>query len=501
MSYQRTLLVTVASIMMFASLAYMHSPATAATGKVDVWWPTNGAHVTGTQPFKAMLENTDVQNYQMFWQVDGGQWNWMDSNWADYQHKEASVNLSGWNWKGSGPYQINFIARDPNGTIVAQQSENIYIDSGTVGTTQTPAATTTPIPTVSGTPTPSASPTPTPAVVVATSTPTPSATPKVSATPTPVSTPVATLASTATPTPQVQSVSISTSGNPLANATLYVNPYSDPAQWVKNNSSSSDAPAMAKIANQAESEWFGDWNSNVYQDAKSTTNTVTATGATPVYVIYDIPHRDCGSYSAGGASSAAAYTSWINSLVSGIGGKKAVALLEPDALAGMDCLSATDQAERTALIKRTVTTLESHNIAVYIDAGNPHWISVDDMANRLKAAGIDQAHGFALNISNFFTTGDNTAYGTDLSAKLGGKHFVIDTSRNGSGPSSDYQWCNPTGRSLGQKPTTNTGNPLIDAFLWVKGPGGSDGACGNGAPSAGQFWSSYAIDLAKRTNW
>ena len=23
---------------------------------VNVWWPTNGAHVTGTQPFKAMVE-------------------------------------------------------------------------------------------------------------------------------------------------------------------------------------------------------------------------------------------------------------------------------------------------------------------------------------------------------------------------------------------------------------------------------------------------------------
>ena len=488
MSYKRTLLAAVCSIVMFASLAYVQMTAVAATGSVNVWWPTSGAHVTGTQPFKAVLANTDLQNYQMFWQVDGGQWNWMDNNSTDYPHKEASANLSSWTWRGIGPYRINFIARDLNGTIIAQQSEDIYVSAATYGAsrgTPSPAPVKTPAPTPIPTPVITLTATPTPiSVQISNTTPalTPAPTPAVVTTPPAVS----------MPTP---------SGNPLANATLYVNPSSDPAQWVKNNSGSSDATAMAKIASQPESEWFGDWNSNVYQDAKNTTATVTATGVTPVYVIYNIPHRDCGSYSAGGASSASVYTTWINSLLSGIGGHKAVALLEPDALAGMSCLSTSDQLERTALIKQTVSTLESHNIAVYIDAGNPHWIGVDDMANRLKAAGIDQAQGFALNISNFFTTADNTAYGTALSAKLGGKHSVIDTSRNGSGPTPDYQWCNPTGRSLGQKPTTNTGNPLIDAFLWVKGPGGSDGACGNGAPPAGQFWPSYAIDLAKRTSW
>ncbi len=477
----------VASFVILASLASI-KPSVAATNSVNAWWPVTGAHVTGAQPFKAVVDGMPVENYQMFWQVDGGSWVWMDSNYSGYPHKEASVNLSGWTWKGAGPYRVNFIARYPNGTVIAQQAVDIYTDGNvTFGTNRSVQPTVTPTPTVRITPTPTPASTPV-SIVTGTATSTPTPTPKPSSTP--------------TPTPAITTTQIATtSGNPLANAQLYVNQYSDPKQWIQNNSTSPDVAVMSKIADQPESEWFGDWNSNVYNDAKNTTSAVTAKGATPVYVIYNIPHRDCGSYSAGGASNADVYRTWINNLISGIGGKKAVALLEPDALAGMDCLNTQDKTERTALIKETVTKLEAAGIATYIDAGNPHWIGADDMANRLKATGIDQAHGFVLNISNFFTTADNIAFGTTLSSKVGGKHFVIDTSRNGSGPTSDYQWCNPTGRSLGQKPTTNTGNPLVDAFLWVKGPGGSDGACGNGAPSAGVFWPSYALDLARRTAW
>ena len=78
---------------------------------------------------------------------------------------------------------------------------------------------------------------------------------------------------------------------------------------------------------------------------------------------------------------------------------------------------------------------------------------------------------------------------------LGNKPFVIDTSRNGKG--SNGEWCNPSGRALGASPTANTGDPLVDAFFWLKAPGESDGAC-NGGPGAGTFWPEYALGLAQR---
>ncbi|WP_426595049.1 glycoside hydrolase family 6 protein [Cellulomonas sp. McL0617] len=74
------------------------------------------------------------------------------------------------------------------------------------------------------------------------------------------------------------------------------------------------------------------------------------------------------------------------------------------------------------------------------------------------------------------------------------KHAVIDTSRNGQGPwtapagspAGDPQvWCNPPGRGLGLTPTLTTGNPYVDAYLWVKIPGESDGQCTRWAPDGG----------------
>src|SRR5947208_3149974 len=41
--------------------------ADAAQSGVEVWWPTEGAHMQGTQPFKAMVQGLDVSNYDMSW--------------------------------------------------------------------------------------------------------------------------------------------------------------------------------------------------------------------------------------------------------------------------------------------------------------------------------------------------------------------------------------------------------------------------------------------------
>jgi hypothetical protein len=99
-----------------------------STASINIWWPTDNFPMGGTQPFKAAVSGMDVSQYEMFWQVDNGQWNWMDSNNTDGPHKEASVNLSGWNWHGSGPYTVNFIARQ-NGNIISQKSVQIRLNT------------------------------------------------------------------------------------------------------------------------------------------------------------------------------------------------------------------------------------------------------------------------------------------------------------------------------------------------------------------------------------
>ena len=153
---------------------------------------------------------------------------------------------------------------------------------------------------------------------------------------------------------------------------------------------------------------------------------------------------------------------------------------------------------RLALLRDAVAVLRAKpGVEVYLDAGHSAWHPVATMVGRLRRADVARATGFALNVSNFQLTANEVAYGRGVSAQLGGKHFVIDTGRNGLGPSG-AEWCNPSGRALGPRPTTVTGDSLVDAFLWIKQPGLSDGTC-NGGPAAGAWWADYALGLARRS--
>jgi endoglucanase len=88
-------------------------------------------------------------------------------------------------------------------------------------------------------------------------------------------------------------------------------------------------------------------------------------------------------------------------------------------------------------------------------------------------------------------------YAQNMGTAVASTHYVIDTSRNGDGPDSMQQyagapynqsasvigtlaggnWCNPPQSGLGLRPTASTGVPLLDAYLWIKTPGQSDGQC------------------------
>lgn len=275
----------------------------------------------------------------------------------------------------------------------------------------------------------------------------------------------------------------------------------DPASAAKRQADAwrrtrpADAALMDKIAAQPLAQWMGGWNVDIGRDVANAVSRITGANSLPVFVAYNIPNRDCGQYSAGGAGSADAYKRWIRSFANGIGNRKAVVILEPDALAGMSCLSPQKQQERMDLIHDAVRVLKAKGAAVYIDAGHAKWVNPADMASRLNRAGIAEADGFSLNISNFLGTSVNVAYGMEVSKRVGGKHFIVDTSRNGQNATDAGNWCNPTGQRIGQTPTTRTGNPLVDAFLWIKAPGESDGTCGGG-PAAGKWWAEYALGLA-----
>jgi endoglucanase len=335
-------------------------------------------------------------------------------------------------------------------------------------------------------------------------TPTPTAPTPTAAAPTaaaPTSTPAATTGATsgaagtttATATGST-AVPPTATGNPLAGKTFY-GPNTGAVQAAAQpGRSAADAAALAELAGVPTSLWLGAWSGDVTATVRREVAAAQATGAVPVLVTYNIPGRDCGGYSAGGVGSSADYLRWVQAVATGIGSADAVVVVEPDALAQL----CGDQAERLAVLRSAVDLLEANpGTHTYLDAGNATWISPPAMAERLRAAGATAADGFAINVSNFETTADNVAYGEQVSALLGGAHFVVDTSRNGNGPGTD--WCNPPGRALGEHPTAQTGQARVDAYLWVKRPGESDGTC-NGGPAAGTFWDSYAIGLVRGTS-
>ena len=100
-------------------------PPTEGPLTTNVWWPGNNTHVSGVQPFKANIDGTDISQYTMYWQVDGGGLVPMSDNQAGYPHKESLVDLSSWTWKSQGPYTVTFVSKDNSGMVISQKSVQI----------------------------------------------------------------------------------------------------------------------------------------------------------------------------------------------------------------------------------------------------------------------------------------------------------------------------------------------------------------------------------------
>ncbi|MDT6987466.1 glycoside hydrolase family 6 protein [Streptomyces lusitanus] len=288
----------------------------------------------------------------------------------------------------------------------------------------------------------------------------------------------------------------------VPSARLYRHPASRVLDWVRAHP---DDPRRAviesRIADQPAAVWFADWSPDtVTARVRAVTSGGAAQGRVPVVVPYAIPGRDCGGHSEGGAPDLGAYDDWIDRFAAGLGGGEVVVILEPDSVAQADCLSAGQRERRFASLARAGRVLKEANprARVYYDAGHSGWHTPAKQADLLRQAGAassDSSDGVFSNVSNFHATADEIAYDRAVLDALGGTGLgaVIDTSRNGNGAPADGEWCDPEGRALGRAPTLTTGEARIDAYLWVKLPGESDGC--KGAP--GTFSPSYAYDLAR----
>jgi endoglucanase len=153
--------------------------------------------------------------------------------------------------------------------------------------------------------------------------------------------------------------------------------------------------------------------------------------------------------------------------------------------------------------------------------GNQYWSG--GPANNWTGVALDPNGQWSDTASNpaLNTAGINSRYASILAGTQPTAHFVIDTSRNGRGPwtpTASYPdpqtWCNPPGRGLGARPEASpqpAAFPLLDAYLWIKTPGQSDGQCNRGVagstvdpewggitdPAAGAWFAAQALELAR----
>ena len=180
-----------------------------------------------------------------------------------------------------------------------------------------------------------------------------------------------------------------------------------------------------------------------------------------------------------------AYDKWVKGFATGLGGRPALVIVEPDALA--ELTSCRDKAQRQArlqMLAYAVKTLQTTSDRVYLDAGHSNWVPAGQMARRLRAADVARAYGFALNVANYDGTDREIGYATALDRDLGmAKRFVIDTSRNGRGSSSGRVHL-AAGSGSGVLPSAGRGSlanrlfidPNSLAATWVRAHPGSSRA-------------------------
>lgn len=230
-------------------------------------------------------------------------------------------------------------------------------------------------------------------------------------------------------------------------------------------------------------------------------NQAKAKKQTPIFTLYAIPDRDCnGAYSKGGFPDNASYEAWIDWFDAALGTSPAIVIVEPDAVG--TCGTAQQKADRIAALKYVMDHVQASdpNAYAYVHAGSGQ-LNVAAITSILVQIDVGRGRGIIMNVASIGSNATESAAADAIIASLAqagvpNMHYLIDTSRNGIGPNGQTS-CNPRGLAVGLRPTTNTSDPLADAYLWVKTPGGSDGQCQAGDPPAGTFMPTLAEAMAQ----
>jgi cellulose 1,4-beta-cellobiosidase len=349
--------------------------------------------------------------------------------------------------------------------------------------------------------------------------------------------------------------------NPFAGARFYVNPdYARTVGQVAAAAPAEHAPSLKKLAKVPTAIWLSSiaetQSLGGYLDDALRQQTSGGQPVVPVFVLYDLPGRDCNAEAsageldltdAGEARYQHDYVDVVAAQLRAHAGIRIAMVVEPDSLANLvtnlenpKCAAAEGIYRRG--IAYAVSKLSLPNVFLYLDAAHAGWLGWP--RNLVKATalykevlamagGPSRIRGFATNVSNYDPVKVETAvprdpaaapidelgYVEDLTSGLAavgitGKAFLIDTGRNGrpNVRTSPGNWCNIKGAGLGERPQVSPA-PAVDAYVYIKVPGESDGTsdpkaarfdanctsddASPNAPQAGKLFQPYLIELVK----
>ncbi|KAK0653168.1 1, 4-beta cellobiohydrolase [Cercophora newfieldiana] len=264
-------------------------------------------------------------------------------------------------------------------------------------------------------------------------------------------------------------------------------------------------------------------------------------------VLYNLPDRDCSAGESAGELKSAenGLERYRKEFVKPYAQKVRSApdlefaiVLEPDSLGnlvtnmGIEMCAAAADVYREG-IAHAISQLQFDNVHLYIDAAHGGWLGWNDnlplaakeFATVVQMAGKNKSknriRGFATNVSNYnpfnatvrenytewSNSWDESHYATSLAPFLEAEglpaHFIADQGRvHLPGARKEWgEWCNVAPAGFGPAPTTETNNPVVDALVWIKPGGESDGQCGfEGAPRAGEWHDEYVQMLVKNAD-
>ncbi|KAK0744603.1 1, 4-beta cellobiohydrolase [Apiosordaria backusii] len=336
------------------------------------------------------------------------------------------------------------------------------------------------------------------------------------------------------------------SSNPFVGRSLFVNPkYSKSLEQTRQAFlSRGDQTNAAKVQYVQNKVGTFVWISNILllrdiDDAIRDARAAKASGqnSNPIVglVLYNLPDRDCSAGHSSGELSLdqnglnryrTEYVQPFAQKLKAASDLQFAVVLEPDAIGNM--VTGTTSFCRNARgpqqdgIAYAIQQLQASNIHLYLDVANGGWLGWADnlaptaaeVATILQKAGSNaKIRGYSSNVSNYnpyqtnnppaYTEGspsaDESRYATSLGNALRARglptNFIIDQGRVAlPGARKEWgEWCNVSPAGFGQPFTTNTNNPNVDAIVWVKPGGESDGTCGmSGAPQAGAWFDAYA---------